>query len=306
MNMNETLTLLAIMLAPAFFSLLGLAAFGSPIVATLGEMAAKTKKRVFYDKLGQQVAAMGCILIPLLLLIDCGAAAVAYLKFPQYFQQIVNLSQQFMWALVACGAFTVFSLLYMATWKVMRNSKGAHMALGVLATVASVASIAQIVPAKMLLTLTAETTPTAAQAQPMALAMAVMYTVLTVSAAAGLACAYLVIRRNKDDFGRDYYNFALKLAARWAAIPMIGFLACQGWLFFVLPETFKALTLGTPLGFVWIAAALLGIICTVLWVLIARSQTPLQLKGMTFVAAGLMWLMHACNATLFLNYMSMF
>lgn len=37
----------ALMLAPAFFSLLGMAALGSPAVATLGEIAAKAKSRVF-------------------------------------------------------------------------------------------------------------------------------------------------------------------------------------------------------------------------------------------------------------------
>ena len=40
--------------------------------------------------------------------------------------------------------------------------------------------------------------------------------------------------------------------------------------------------------------------------MIARSETPLRLKGFAFLALVLMWLMHALNATLFMNFLSMF
>ena len=53
----------------------------------------------------------------------------------------------------------------------------------------------------------------------MALPMAVMYPLLSMASAAALSCAYLVLRRNRDDFGRDYYNFSLRLAARWGRHP---------------------------------------------------------------------------------------
>lgn len=306
MNINETLTLFAIMLAPAFISLIGLGAFGSPIVATLGEMAAKTKQRVFYDKYGQQTATMGRILLILLLATYAAAIGVAYARFPMFIERFTPFIQSATGVLASFGAFVVLGLVYMFTWKAMRSTKGLHIVLGAAASLASAASIAQIVPAKLLMTLTAETTPTATQAQPMALAMAVAFTLFTVTAAAGLSCAFLVLRRNKDDFGRDYYNFALRLAARWAAIPMLGFLACQGWLMLVLPETFRTLTMGTPLLYVWIGVAVLAAVCLILWVIVARSKTPLQVKGIAFVAALLLWVMHAGNATLFMNFMSMF
>lgn len=308
MNMNETLTMAALMLAPAFFSLLGMGALGSPIIAVLGELAAKTKNRVFYDKYGQQTASMGLILLLLLLTINGAAIGVALVKFPQFFQKLMTPSQPILNAFIAFGVSLTLSLIYFLGWKKMRNAKGIHIIIGMGAAIASVACVAIIVPAKLMIGLTIDAANTQATATytVMAAPLATMYAILIISAAAALSCAYLVIRRNKDDFGRDYYSFSLGLAARWAALPMIGFLACQGWLFAVLPENIKIMTLDTPLGIIWAAAVALGTICVGIWIMIARSTTPLQLKGLTFLAIGLLWLMHTMNATLFINFMSMF
>lgn len=308
MTINETLTMTALLLAPAFFSLLGMAAFGSPVVAVLGEIAAKTKSKVFYDKYGQQTASMGLVLLILILIIQGTAIGVAYTKFPQFIQQFFTAETPLLKAFIAFGAFIIFALPYLSLWKKMRQSKGFHMFLGIGAALASICLIALGVPAKLMATLPTETVQEqlALGAQSMFLPMAIMYTLLTIVAAAGLSCTYLVLRRKKDDFGRDYYNFSLKLAARWATIPMFGFLACQGWLFTTLPANFKTMVLGTPLGIVWAAGCAMGFICAIVWILIARSEKPLQLKGLTFLGCLLMWLMHTANATLFVNFMSMF
>ncbi len=306
MNSNETMIMVVNMLGPAFFSLLGVGAFGSPIIAVLGEIAAKSKKRVFYDKYGQQTGSMGRVLLLLLLVIWGAAIAIVYTRFPQIISKLTPLPTPFMEAAIAFVIFLIFSLIHFSTWKKMRSAKGMHIALGICAALASIITIAIAVPAKLMLGQPDTISPQNVFASSMALPMAVMYTLLTVSAAAAMGCAYLVMRRNRDDFGRDYYNFALKQAARWAFIPMVGFLACQGWLFAVLPNTFRVMTMETPLGYVWLAAGILGLLCLFLWLLIARSKSPLRLKGLTFLALALMWLMHTMNATLFMNFMSMF
>lgn len=187
----------------------------------------------------------------------------------------------------------------------MRNAKGGHMFIGALTAAASIACVILAIPAKLKLGIPADATQALADAQAIAIPMTVMYGIGIIAAAAGLSCAYLVIRRNKDDFGRDYYNFSLKLAARWATIPTVGFLACQGWLFATLPATSKTLVMGTPLGIIWAAGVALGLLCAIIWLLIARSDSPLRMKGLSFVAVILMWLMHAMIGTLFVNFMSM-
>ena len=303
MNSQETMMLVANLLAPAFFGLLALGAFGSPAVAVLGEMAAKTKGKIFYDKFGQQTGAMGRILLLLLILVWGAAVGVAYTRFPQLAARLWAPGTPFLPVAIAAGAFLLASLVHFSTWKTMGRAKGVHIAIGLIAAIASMTAIALAVPAKLILA--DPSAEAAVLSRPMILPLAVMYCLFAVASAAALGCAYLVLRRNKDDFGRDYYNFSLPLAARWAIIPMLGFLACQGWLFAVLPDAFRTMTTGTPLGLVWLAAVVLGAACAVLWLLVARSKSPLRLKGLCFLALVLMWLMHAMNATLFVNFMSM-
>ena len=306
MNTTETLIMVANMLGPAFFSLLAMGAFGSPVVAVLGELAAKSKKKVFYDKYGQQTGTMGRILLILLLVIWGAAFGVIFTRFPQLAAKVSASGTPLLWACIASLAFFVLALVHFSTWKAMRNAKGLHIALGLLAAAVSVAAVAMAVPAKLLIAQPGEASFQTVFSSTMALPMAVMYPLLSMASAAALSCAYLVLRRNRDDFGRDYYNFALRLAARWAFIPMVGFLACQGWLYAVLPENVRTMTLETPLGYVWLAAAALGVLCLVPWLLIGRSEAPLRLKGLGFLALVMMWLMHTFNATLFMNFLSMF
>lgn len=306
MNMNETLTLAAWMLAPAFFSLLGMGAFGSPVIALFGELAAKTKKRVFYEKYGQQTATMGLFLLILMLVVSGSANVAAYIKLPQLYEKVLAPSSPLLIALYGFGAFIILSLIYFLTWKKMRNAKGLHIVLGLVSAIAAVACIVVSVAAKLTIGFSLENFPqldieTIAMLWP----MVTMYAILILSAAAALSCVYLIARRNRDDFGRDYYSFSLKLAARWSAIPMFGFLACQGWLYTVMPTSIRTMILGTPLALVWGAATALGILCFLLWVVIARSQSPLQFKGLAVLGIIFFWLMHTLNSVLFINVMSM-
>ena len=307
MSTQETLTLIAYMLAPAFFSLLGMAALGSPAIAVLGEISAKTRKKVFFDKYGQQTAAMGLILTVAMILI-CGASlGLAMVKFPDLYAEYITPGTPFFNGLAAIAVFVVAGLLYFSTWKKLRTAKAAHMALGLVATFGAIIGLAIIVPAKLALnfSLTETTgdalTNTAIMAQP----MSAMYALLALSAAAAMSLSYLIIRRNKDDFGRDYYNFALRMAARWALLPMIGFLGCQGWLYSRFPTNIQTLILGTPLAYVWTALVCIGAVCCFIWLFLGRSESPLRLKGLAFLTLALFWIMHALNVTLFVNFMTM-
>jgi len=307
MNLNETLTMAAFMLAPAFFSLLGMGALGSSAIAVLAELTAKTKGRVFYDKYGQQTASMGLILLIILLVVYGATIGIALIKFPQFLQRIIAPTSPFSSAFIAFGVFAIMSLLYFPTWKKMRDIKGMHIVIGMGSAISALACVAIAIPAKLMIGSTVNSPqPGSLTSTPqIAWPMAAMFVILIMSVAAALSCSYLVARREKDDFGRDYYNFAIRLATRWAAIPMAGFLACQGWLFAILPESIKTMTLGTPLGIVWAVSIALGITCISIWALIARSSNPLQLKGLSFLAIILLWIMHTMNATLFINFMSM-
>lgn len=307
MDMNETLKIIGLMLAPAFFSLLGMAGIGSPAIAVLGEISAKTKKKVFFDKYGQQTGAMGLILLILLIAIYGATIGLGMSRYPQLIQANLTPSSPFFLGTIGMGVFALFGLVYFLTWKKMRNAKPLHIILGLISALAGLGAVAIVTPAKLTFNM-AQGSPSQealAQIGAMALPMSVMYALLVLSAAAALSLVYLVIRRNKDDFGRDYYNFSLRLAARWATLPMVAFLGCQGWLFATLTEKIKTLVLGTPLAYIWGGLTILGVACALIWIIIARSESPLRLKGLAFLAVALFWLLHALNATLFVNFMTM-
>jgi hypothetical protein len=76
---------------------------------------------------------------------------------------------------------------------------------------------------------------------------------------------WLLTGRNKNDFGRDYYTFALRRCA-WAAFSPG--LICVAALFTQTMN--RTLTL---------AAAALQVVCCVLWFFAARSATPLRHKS---------------------------
>ena len=130
MNTTETLVMVANMLGPAFFSLLAMGAFGSPVIAVLGELAAKSKNKVFFDKYGQQTGAMGRILLILLILIWGAAFAIIFSRFPQLAAKVTALGTPLMWASVASLAFFVLGLVHFSTWKAMRKAKGLHITIG--------------------------------------------------------------------------------------------------------------------------------------------------------------------------------
>lgn len=102
-----------------------------------------------------------------------------------------------------------------------------------------------------------------------------------ISAAFGIAAAMcaccMLLYRSRDDFGRDYYNFALRHLARWN-------IACA------------ALTLASGLGMMLILRDIIGprfdlglrdiimssliyLSCAVFWVAALRSPTPLRHKA---------------------------
>ncbi|WP_207261007.1 hypothetical protein [Desulfovibrio sp. Huiquan2017] len=307
MSIQETLTLVAYMLAPAFFSLLGMAALGSTAIAVLAEFSAKTRKKILFDKFGQQIARMGLILTIALILIYGASLGIVMTKFPDLFQVYLTPGSAFFNGTVAFAVFVVAGLLYCTTWKKLRDAKAAHMALGLIATFAAVIGLAIVIPAKLALNFSQTETTGDALSNTLVLAqpMSVMYVLLVLSAAAALGLVYVIVRRNKDDYGRDYYNFAVRLAARWAMLPMIGFLACQGWLYSRLPADIQTLILGTPLAYVWTGLTILGAFCCFIWLFLGRNESPLRFKGLAFLAVALFWVMHALNAALFVNFISM-
>ena len=99
--------------------------------------------------------------------------------------------------------------------------------------------------------------------------------------AALLAGLRVALRRNKDDFGRDYYTYATRTTAWWAAGAGVLFtvaMACA-------PQSLSfAGDFLEDLDRTLYLAAALGGMATLLWGVVGASSTPLRLKWLFFLA----------------------
>lgn len=98
---------------------------------------------------------------------------------------------------------------------------------------------------------------------------------LGVAAAMGMCCANIF--RARDDFGRDYYNFAMRHLSRWAFASTAVTLASGLGMMLILRSL---ISVHFDLG---LTDAALGVLiyasCCVFWLAIMRSPTPLRHKA---------------------------
>lgn len=312
MNVTETFLLAATMSAPAFFDLLGLAAFGAILVAALNELLGLAKGKVFFDKYAEQSAAMGLPLMLIALLSMGVAGFMAVSRMPWLSQWLANPASPFLYFYAATGIGLLLAIPYTLAWKRMRSAKGLHAVLGLGAGLSLTAAVAASVAAIFLLGISTQSDATAFVVAPLPLAgnslfwpLILQYTALSLGSGAGLSLVYLVLRRNKDDFGRDYYKFSLPLAAKWAIFGLLLQVLAQGWAYALLTPEAHALVLGTGMVCIWGSALLLALLCCVLWAVLARSQAPMRMKWIAFAGAVLLWVMHSLDATVTLGLLSM-
>lgn len=284
-------------LAAAFVGLILLAIAAAPVLAVIGQQRALLQKKIFHDKLAAQIAAMattlGCVFFTAL---TAGAVHTA-IQNPDLFQGPYRLP-----IMVCMGTITFsFTLLvaYTLLWKSMRQSKSLHMLIGLFATISMISGVflafglgeSMLRPGHL----------SAGNASPLEI-FTTIYTIAPTSlvwplflqsllvglgAAAMLGQIYLVLRRNRDDYGRDYYKFALPVCAGWAIAPTLLQFVPATWLFLLLKPSLGPLVQTNPVVYCWAAAALLPLIACALWVRVRNSETPMRHKAAIALALPL-------------------
>ncbi|KAB1440369.1 hypothetical protein [Pseudodesulfovibrio senegalensis] len=312
MDITESLTLVAQMAAPAFFDLMGLAALGAAFVATLNQLAAQNSSKAFYDKYAQQTAIMGLGLLGISMAAVAIAGTVAINRMPWLGQWLSDTSSPFMPFYASVGLGIILYIPYALLWKRFRKHKMLHTMLGAITSGSLLAGLALFVAALYIFGITTTGASSTFEVAELPLhsgsffwPLTVQYTLFAISAAAGLSLVYLVLRRNKDDFGRDYYKFSLPLAARWALGAMLLEMASQAWLFALLSPEARTLVLQTGMGALWGGLLGFSLICCLLWLLLARSAHPMRMKWLAFVGALLLWTIHSLNCAVCLGLVSM-
>ncbi len=110
--------------------------------------------------------------------------------------------------------------------------------------------------------------------------MTLCYLFLSIAIAGSVSAFYLMIRRNKDDYGRDYYKFAIPVSAKW------GYSYLVGIIFLVIQTLWVYKEIKTiPIEIFCSIGALILLIGIELFcgIKLIKSQHPIRLKEIIII-----------------------
>jgi hypothetical protein len=271
-----------------------LAACFGPMIAIVGEKLSVSEQRGFYAKAGQQMAQMSLFFGVLAagLLVACVMWIAA--DEPAIFQFPYSLP-----LMVTGGAITA-TLLTLCLYVFLRPQKGpsiaVHALIGFISTVFSIISL--FLCTSMIRRLL-HTVPDISEkkywieqlVQFFAIPAESLFWPLLLEAAplgfafaGSFAAVWLIIMRERQDYGRDYYAFALPYCAKWAlwatvlAIPAGVYAMLRGQ-DIMLPE----LSHLSPL-LLDCLSVILPLLACLLWNTIITSEHPMRRKLSVFAA----------------------
>lgn len=288
----------------------GLGAFP---LAWFSEARSAAKGKVFFKKLSQQLSALGLMFLAYTLVAAGGSFAVIHTKAPELIRPWMEQPALMVPMLVALGVFVVLALAYAFTWRSASRMPAVHRLLGFLTTLGVVGVLGMSLCMKLALyaDLPGPARPVdictllgAGMGHPLLAPLLINTIFATLACGAGFGLIYLLTRRKRDDFGRDYYGFAARSLANSAIVGTLGTLATQAWVASGILTTLVAGSRPTLLGWLTIAGGCGALVAMILWAVVARSQQPMRAKPAMLVAAlGLLVAVGgfaAVNASLFL------
>ncbi|EFL50228.1 conserved hypothetical protein [Solidesulfovibrio fructosivorans JJ]] len=224
----------AVMLLLAMHLGLALAAASVPAITSLTGLHKAKRLKIFINKFGQQSSTFALLGGLWVFVVLCAALAALWFLLPEKAPYVcgIPLPLAAVAGPVILGAAAF--LAYRGLWQRLKNQKVLHAVIGLAATVllwiAFYTGLATLRP--LSLALPAPTGPEflLPPAGSLFWRLLALGITLSISLAGIFTGAWLVWRRDKDDFGRDYYNFTLRLTARIGFLGQIAVLAAMGWL----------------------------------------------------------------------------
>lgn len=273
---------------------LALAASGLPALAASLSLRPPKRLKVFRDKFGQQSTTFALFSGLFALLSLAGGAFTLAYRLPDValFWLGWPLPDAPLAGCLAAAAF--FLLTYRASWRALAGSRSLHALLGVLASLCGWA-FGYLSLAALRHFLLSPTMPAAEQAfflpekTSAVWLMAPLILLLSLAAAAALGACYLLYRRDKDDFGRDYYNYVLKLCSRLALAATVLALGLQGALSWKLWPLVRDMPIRAPFFWIQSVSGAAALLACLLWALVLRGKNPLRMKLHLVAGAVLFW-----------------
>ncbi|WP_291323410.1 hypothetical protein [Desulfonatronospira sp.] len=249
---------------------------GIPAMSLLSYMTGIARKKVFTFKLARQFANLGLLFILAISLACAALMGASHYYFPE---ADIWLKHHVFWesGIYFCLVSLLFFGVYCLAWNFLGRFKWLHLLLGTVGVIACMLFAGMLIWAVW-----RELDPLSpVYPEPVSVFWPIMVQVYLLSAMAGSAMGllYLLYRRNRDDFGRDYYRFSLGFTARWGVFfAVVSPLTCV-WLYLVTREVFLPDHLILP-GALFV---LFMVPVVLLFVRIARSPHPLRNKAAILV-----------------------
>lgn len=289
--MTINISLWAYALLPVLFLLAALF-WGAPVVALVSELLTMVSGRPFPARVARQVSRLA------LKGHSAGWAAVilgaVLLSMGGFWQSDFVAANRL--PLVMTLALPLFGTLaltaYDLGWTGAKERRAVHFLLGCLANVAIKYGYWGLVFVA-LLAFRPVTVDNPAFLPPWGSALwplTCLWLPLSLCLAAALGLCFLVLRREADDWGRDYYRYAAPYLAKWHLFGGLLTLALTIWLYLSLKGIFN---LHLPQIF---QAGLAGLLCLLVAMALSAglwtSENPMRLKGCMLAIAALS-LIHA-------------
>jgi hypothetical protein len=275
----------------------------APLAALGAEIAFVWRRKAFYDKCARQIAHFACGLAFISLTLGCAFLA---LSIRQSAPTLLPRMEEILPLCLLPAAALFLSALYPASWNRLKNQRFVHAMLGLCAFLLQLCTLLVLFFLQDALqdpySLVHETSfpfldSLRAHAQysldnsvfPAGFAYrwldnpafpAGCAGLLSFGLAAGAALSqlYLFARRNKDDYGRDYYVFAMHYCARIACFCTVAALSFSLVVFWHLYLSFPQSLSRPPDPGLLLVAAGLPLLCCLLWLCIIKSDVPLRHK----------------------------
>ena len=257
---------------------------GICILTVSGEVLGVRRRRSFYGKCAMQLSMLGQGLGWTLLV--GGRVWLYFLEQDIPNGSILVTFHEISWMVL--GLSVIFSCIYFLLWKTLASYPGIHIGLGVICALQSVLALLLVLAS--LRTLAVVNLPLAEETTLLQVLVPVWGTeyatslcyipFLLLAMPAAFGCVWLLLRRKKDDYGRDHYNTVLPWCAAWArnAWAIVWLLLLAASVLELSPllqdgtlETADAVTAGIRV--------LLWLIPVLFWFIAARSATPLRHKA---------------------------
>jgi hypothetical protein len=235
--MPETVRIAVFWAVMAVFAVhlgLALAAAAIPAITSVVGLSKVKRLKIFTDKFGQQAATFallgGLWVFVVLAAVLAALPFLAPAKAPYYLGLPFPLTALAATLLGGAAAF----LTYRGSWQRFKTQKPLHGLIGTAATLlfwmALAVGLAAARPLCLALPPATDATLLLPPGNSLFWRLLTAALPLSVGLAGTYTGAWLVWRRDKDDFGRDYYNFTMRLAARFGFVGLLLSLGGLGWL----------------------------------------------------------------------------